>query len=270
MRRRLLIALAVLVASLLGLGASALFYKRYADVHRRSIAPMPRCLLAARRLVMKQADVSGSEPYPTPEGELYLTPDQSRAVHCLESISKPVADKFARAFTEEEPELRGLELLKILREVPADPASDREATATYFMGVAAVRALPELPETKAALEELNELHGCRFYVRRLRCESRPPIPVTVWLTGVPSAAGVLFALFVFMREGARRALDWRKARREKAERARETVAPAEPAAPDSEKEHDDDDDNEAPASDDAPASDAKTSKPTSGDEPKEG
>jgi hypothetical protein len=166
---------------------------------------------------------------------VYLTIHESRAVSCVEGISRPLAVRFARAFTEHEPEVRGLELLKILREVPADPASDREATIAYFIASSAMQALPDLPETKAAKEELALLHGCRFDVRRLACPTRPPIPMSVWLTGVPSAITFVVAAFVLGREGVRRLLERRRAR--KAAKARRADDPAKPdeAKPDEAK-----------------------------------
>ena len=206
------LVLGLLVASLFGGGAAALVYWQYAAVHLRPIARMPRCIMGARRGLATRALVSGSEPYPTPDGEVYLTPAENRAVHCVESVSKPLAIRFANAFTEQEPELRGLELLKVLREVPPDPARDQEATVAYFVSGAAMRALPEVPETKAASDELKLLHACRFDTKE-PCPTRPPMPALVWVTGVPSSIGLLFALGMLGRAAVLRAIDWRRARR---------------------------------------------------------
>ena len=212
-RSRYLRWVLLLVASLAGLGAAGLLYRSYAAVHLRPIARMPRCVLLATRGLMKPSLVSGSEAYPTPEGEIYLTPAENRAVACLEQrISKPLAQRFARAFTEQEPELRGLELLKTVRDLPPDPSADRDATAAYFIASSAMRALPDLLETKAASEELGQLHACRFSTRA-NCPTRPPIPIGVWAAGVPSALGFCVAAFVFGRAGFFMARDRLRARR---------------------------------------------------------
>lgn len=206
--------LLVLVASLAGLGIAGLLYRSYAAVHLRPIARMPRCVLLLTRILARPSMVSGSEPYPTADGEIYLTPNENRAVTCVEQVSKPLAERFARAFSEHEPEIRGLELLKTLRELPPDASADKEATAAYFIASSSIRALPEMPETKAAFDEVSQLHACRFSTRR-DCPTRPPIPVTVWLAGVPSAAGLCFVMFVFGRSGVRMAIERIRARRER-------------------------------------------------------
>ncbi|NUQ77957.1 MAG: hypothetical protein HUU21_30860 [Polyangiaceae bacterium] len=212
-RPRTWLWLAVLFVSLVGLGTAGLLYRRYAAVHLRPIAKMPRCVLLSNRGLARPSIVSGSEAYPTPEGEVYLTPAENRAVSCLEQrISKPLAIKFALAFSEHEPEVRGLELLKTLRDLPSDPTADREATAAYFLASAALRGLPDLPETTAAREELVQIHACRFATRR-NCPTRPPIPILVWGMGIPSAIGAGASLVVFGIAGFRIARDRIRARR---------------------------------------------------------
>jgi hypothetical protein len=215
MLRRPWLWVLVLVASLAGLGVAALLYRSYAAVHLRPIARMPRCVLLVTRGLTKPSLASGSEAYPTPEGEVYLTPSENRAVSCLEQrVSKDLAMKFALAFAEHEPELRGLELMKALRDLPPDPSADKDATAAYFIASSALRALPDLPETKVAAEEVGQLHACRFSTR-LKCPTRPPIPILVWATGIPSAIGFCIAAFVFGRVGFRAARDRIRARRER-------------------------------------------------------
>jgi hypothetical protein len=175
------------------------------------------------RLLTKPSLASGSEAYPTPEGEVYLTPNETRAVSCLEQrISRELAVKFALAFAEHEPEIRGIELLKALRDLPPDPSADKEATAAYFIASSALRGLPDLPETKAAAEEVSQLHACRFSTRA-KCPTRPAIPIRVWVSGIPSAIGLCIAAFVFGRAGFRSARDRIRERRARRK-------PSEPAA----------------------------------------
>jgi len=217
-RSRTWLWVGVLVASLVGLGAAGLLYRSYAAVHLRPIARMPRCVLLSTRGLTKPSLVSGSEAYATPEGEVFLTQSENRAVSCLEQrVSKPLALKFAMAFAEQEPEIRGLELLKTVRDLPPDPSADRDATAAYFLASSALRGLPDLPETKAASEELGQLHACRFATKS-KCPTRPPIPVLVWVAGVPSAIGVCISVVIFGLAGFRAARDRIRARR--ARRAR--------------------------------------------------
>jgi hypothetical protein len=176
---------------------------------------MPRCVLLATRGLTRPSLVSGSEAYSTPEGEVFLTPSENRAVSCLEQrISKPLAVKFALAFTEQEPEIRGLELLKTVRDLPPDPSADREATAAYFLASSALRGLPDLPEVKAAAEEIGQIHACRFATKS-KCPTRPSIPILVWVTGIPSAIGVCISTFLFGLAGFRVARARIRARRER-------------------------------------------------------
>lgn len=189
---RKLVLFIVIVVSLVGLGAAYLSYSAYAAVWRRPVARTPKCIYSARIILRKPSLISGSEPYPTDSGEMiYLTEKETLAVHCLTQVSSPLAKRFAKAFTETEPSLRAGELVKILRDVPPDEAHDREAAAAYFVGAGAISALSsDIPAVKAADEEMDAIHGCRF-LTRLPCAKRPSIPVLVWLTGVPSAIGAL-------------------------------------------------------------------------------
>jgi hypothetical protein len=203
----------VLILSIAGLVGAYLPYQSYAAVWRRPIARVPRCVLAARMVLRKPSVVSGSEPSINAAQEtVYLTPQEARTVRCIQRVSEPLAGRFAGAFTEIEPERRAIELLKVLRDVPKDQARDREASTAYFIASGALRALPELPETKAATEELEELHNCRF-VTKSPCAARPPIPMIVWIAGVPSALGVLAVLGMGARAGVLRLVDFFRERR---------------------------------------------------------
>jgi hypothetical protein len=166
-------------------------------VWMRSPPRMPGCVLHARRMLGHEELVSPSVPHKAPDGStVYLRKAEARAVLCMDNVSPPHGERLAAALAETEPELRALELLKVLRDgVSRDPSADREALAVYLLTSAAIRALPELPETKAAAEELHQLNACRFSMRT-PCPTRPPIPLLVWITGVPSALGLLFGMGV--------------------------------------------------------------------------
>jgi hypothetical protein len=195
-RGRFVAALAVLaVLSLAGLAAAGMFYLRYVEVWARRPPPPPRCIMATRMGLRRLMQVSGTEPHDDARGQTaYLRPNEDRAVRCVSGFSKDLARHFATAFAELEPEPRALMLLKAVRDgVPQDPSYDREAIAGFLLASAALKALPPLPETKAAEEELVLLNACRFQMRT-PCPSRPPIPATVWLAGVPSTGGILVVL----------------------------------------------------------------------------
>lgn len=204
-----------LLVSLVGLGGAGLWFRSYAAVHLRPTAKMPRCVMLARRALMRAAAVSGSEPFPTPEGEVFLTPRQVSAMTCAQGISNDFAVKLAKALSEPSPEKSALLLLKILRDAPAGPEGDREATAAFILGQGALRSLPELPEVNAANDELAMLHACRFSTRR-PCPSRPAPPFGIWLLGGPSAALFLASAFALCRRGV---VHWLSRRREKKAKA---------------------------------------------------
>jgi hypothetical protein len=189
--------LVIVVLSLLGLAVSGVTFQRYAAVWLRSPPRMPGCVLHARRSLGHEELVSPSVPHKAPGGDtVYLRKAEARAVLCMDTVSPQYGEHLAAALAETEPELRALELLKVLRDVvPRDAYADREALAVYLLASGAMRALPELPETKAAIEELQLLNACRFSMRS-PCPSRPPIPMLVWIAGVPSALGLLFGMGV--------------------------------------------------------------------------
>lgn len=212
--RTLVLAL-LLVLSLFGLGAAGLVFRGYAAEHLRPTAKMPRCVMIARRALIKSATVSGSEPFPTPEGEVFVTPRQLSALSCAQGISKDFAAKLALALAEEEPERSAISLVNILKDAPRGPEGDREATAAFILGQSALRALPDLPEVKAASDELSELHACRFATRKT-CPTRPAIPMLVWIAGGPSAALFLVSAFMLSKRGIAALLQRRRAKKAKA------------------------------------------------------
>jgi hypothetical protein len=202
-------------------------YRSYAEVHLRPTARVPRCVLLVARVLTRPPLASGSEAFSTPEGEVFLTPNENRAVSCLDQrVSRELAVKFAMAFAEPEPELRGLELLKTVRDVPPGPSGDRDASAAYFIASSALKGLPDLPETKAAAAELNQIHACRF-ATRTKCPTRPPIPIRVWAAGIPSGLGALACSFVFGLAGFRIARDRIRARRARRKSRESREAPSE-------------------------------------------
>ena len=201
-------------------------YGRYAHEWLRSPAKISKCVSSASKKLRKPAVASGIEPHDTPDGTtVYLTPAEDSAVRCARGISSETASRFAAAFSEQEPELRALELLKILREVPPGPDNDRAAHTVYRLADGAMQALPQLPETKAATAELDELYACRFDTK-MPCPSRPRLPWLVWATGVPAALALLFALIVGSPRAVRRLGAWIRARREAARLKKDAVAAA--------------------------------------------
>lgn len=203
----------LLLVSLLGLGGAGFLYRRYAAEHLRPTAKMPRCVMIARRALIRASAVSGSEPFPTPEGEVFLTPRQISALSCAQGISNEFASKLAHALAEEEAERSALELVKLLRGAPPGPEGDREATAAFIFAQSALRALPDLPEVKAASDELSSLHACRFATRKA-CPTRPPLPYGVWILGGPSAALFLASAFGLGRRGILALMARRRAAKE--------------------------------------------------------
>lgn len=208
--------LVLLVAVILPLAAVAgVTYQRYAAVHLRDRPRMPRCVLQARAALRKPTSMSGSEPRQTVTGEtVYLTPNEDRAVACAFQIDEPLSRRLATALAEQDPGRRAAELLKAARdEVSPDPAHDPQALAGYMMSTAAMRALPEeLPEVRAASDELELLLACRFDTRK-PCPTRPPIPRLVWITGVPAASGALLLIGLTVAVSASRLRGWLKRRK---------------------------------------------------------
>ena len=207
--------------------AAGLSYRSYAAEHLRK-AKAPRCAPDARIYLREPALVSGTEPHDLPSGEtVYLTEPEDRAVRCAKSMSLDLGARLTAAFTEQQPELRALELLKVVRDhVPRDAAHDREAAAGFYIARAAMQTIPDLPEKKAALEELDLVHACRFDTETT-CPTRPALPAWVWLSGAVSAMGLL----TFAKIGVSSLITRiRAALRRRAERrAAEPAGPARPA-----------------------------------------
>jgi hypothetical protein len=187
------------------LGVSGKTFWSYRSAYLRPTPKMPACVLVARRKLRQEELISGTEPHETPSGEtVYLTPNQDSAVRCAKMVDVDFGRRLTGALIEVEPEKRALELLKLVRDVPADPAFDRQAMTAFHMSSAGIGSLPQqLPEVKAASDEVDLLHACRFNTR-MKCPTRPPIPWLVWASGAPGAAGALYVLGVVSVSGVRR------------------------------------------------------------------
>ncbi|WP_437814503.1 hypothetical protein [Sorangium sp. So ce1078] len=206
---------AALLALALSLGALAgVAYQRYAAVHLRALPRVPSCVRGARVALRRPVAVSGTEPRQTASGEtVYLTLGEDRAVACALQLDEALARHLAGALAEQAPAQRAARLLELVRDrVPPDPAHDRSASAAYMMASAALRGLPEdAPEVRAAAEELDQRHACRFATRR-PCPTRPPLPVLVWLAGVPAALSLLGLLGIGLAASAARYRRWSERR----------------------------------------------------------
>ncbi|WP_437279502.1 hypothetical protein WME90_02800 [Sorangium sp. So ce375] len=202
---------AALLALALSLGAIAgVAYQRYAAVHLRALPKVPICVRGARVALRKPAAVSGTEPRQTASGEtVYLTLGEDRAVACALQLDEALARHLAGALAEQAPAQRAARLLELVRDrVPADPAHDRAASAAYMMAAAALRGLPDdVAEVRAAADEIERHQACRFDTRR-PCPTRPPLPVLVWLAGVPAALSVLGLLWIGLTASAARYRRW--------------------------------------------------------------
>lgn len=223
-------ALALVGISALGLVVALVSYLKYAEVWLRPPPQLHPCVMSARRGLMREEPVMGSIPHLTREGNtVYLRPSEDRAVSCLGRMSSSVAAAFAAAFAELEPVARSRALAAAMRDhVPQDPAADREAIAAWMIASAALRALPESPETTAAQKEMDQRNACRFALRS-PCPTRPPIPIVVWAAGIPSSLGLLFgaglgarALVRVVRERRRRKAGSKKDPKANAPEAKET------------------------------------------------
>lgn len=182
----------LVVLTLLGTAATGFFYKRYADVWLRHPPRMPACVLMSRRLLSHEESVSGSIPHMTPDGNMiYLRPAEDRAVQCLSRLSSSAASQLAAAFAEVDPDKRARALVAIPEEqISANPSADPEALAAYLITSAALRPLPKTDDLENLRSQLNTHNACRFAMRT-PCPSRPPIPMPVWIFGVPSFMGLV-------------------------------------------------------------------------------
>ncbi|WP_437648007.1 hypothetical protein [Sorangium sp. So ce362] len=206
---------AALLALALSLGAIAgVAYQRYAAVHLRELPKVPRCVRGARVALRRPVVVSGTEPRQTASGEtVYLTLGEDLAVACALQFDEALARHLAGALAEQAPAQRAARLLELVHDrVPADPAHDRSASAAYMMASAALRGLPDgAPEVRAAAEAIEQRHACRFATRR-GCPTRPPLPVLVWLAGVPAALSLLGLLGIGLAASAARYRRWTERR----------------------------------------------------------
>ncbi|WP_437288671.1 hypothetical protein [Sorangium sp. So ce406] len=204
-----------LLALALSLGAVAgIAFQRYAAVHLRALPKVPSCVRGARVALRRPVAVSGTEPRQTASGEtVYLTLGEDRAVACALQFDEPLARHLAGALAEQETAPRAARLVELVRDrVPADPAHDRAASAAYMMASAALRGMPQdAPEVRAAAEELELRHACRFALRR-SCPTRPWPPLLVWLTGVPAALSLLALLGLGLAASAARYRRWTERR----------------------------------------------------------
>ncbi len=217
---------AIGLASVIGAATTFYVYKQYADVWLRRPPRMPTCVLMARRLLVTDDPVTGSIPHMAPdETMVYLRPTEDRAVRCLNRISSKTASVFAAALAEVNPDKRAQALAAVVRQLPADPSADAPAFATYMMSSAAFRALPKTPEIEAIHNELDQSNACRFSMRT-PCPSRPPIPMTVWITGVPSAIGLVSVLGWSGKAIIARLRAWREKRRAAKKSAKKESTPA--------------------------------------------
>lgn len=193
--KRIIIA-AIGVATIVGAATTFYFYKRYADVWLKRPPRMPSCVLLSRRLLAREETVSGSIPYMAPDGNMvYLRPNEDRVVRCMGRLSAPTASFFAAAFAEVDPDKRARALAAILRDhVSTDTSADAEALAAYLITSAALRPLPKTEEIEKLHAELDQRNACRFAMPRTPCPSRPPIPMPVWIFGVPSSVGLVFSV----------------------------------------------------------------------------
>jgi len=211
---------AVIAVSAVGFAIALVSYLRYASVWLRSPPRLDRCVMASRRLLMREEPVTGSVPQPMPDGAMvYLRPNEARAVQCMGRSSSAVAAALTGAFAEIEPVPRAKALLGVLRDrVPRDASGDRDALAAWMIASGAFRAIPEAPETLAARQELDRLNACRFAGMRTPCPERPSIPGLVWATGVPSTFGLVFGAGMGIQALVRRLAE-RKRRKAEAAKA---------------------------------------------------
>lgn len=220
MTKRTRAALVAGVLALVGAAVAGRAYQSYAAVWLRPPGRVPPCAMLARRALRAPVAASGTEPHDDVDGQtVYLTEPEDIAVRCLEGIDRPLARRFTSAFTETEPERRGLEILKILRDMDKSPAEDERALLVFIIGSGALDGLPELPETRAAREEFRFLNACRFKMNT-PCPTRPPLPLLVWLAGGPSALVIAGLVGAGLTMAGRRLVGWIRAWRARRKEAR--------------------------------------------------
>jgi hypothetical protein len=216
--RKRLVTIALFALAVAGLAASGTSYLRYASVWLRKPPGIPKCVYDMSRLLRRDEPVTGSIPHMTPDGRMvYLRKFEDHAVNCVKRVSSDVGSELVAAFAETEPGPRRVALREMARRYMAkDPSADREARVAYVIAAGALRALPKDAETDAAGNELDSLNACRFQMPRSQCATRPPVPIVVWVAGVPSSLVLTFGLGWGAKSLFFRARDWwlkRKAKR---------------------------------------------------------
>jgi hypothetical protein len=212
----------LLALALAGGAVAGLQYQGYAAVHLRRPGKLPSCLFKSSIGLRKPALMSGTEPRESATGEtVYLTEAEDRAVGCAYLIDLKLSRQLASILAEQDPALRAQGFLKLVRDdTPADPTFDSRAYAAYVFASSAFRTLPQdSAEIRAALDELELLQICRFDTRR-PCPTRPPIPLVVWMTGVPAAAAVLGLGWIGGSAGVAALQGWWRGRKQRVSRPR--------------------------------------------------
>lgn len=230
---RRIFTIVVVAASIIGAATTFYFYKRYADVWLRHPPRMPSCVLMSRRLLAHDENVSGSIPHVAPDGTMvYLRRAEDRAVTCMGRVSPSTASVLAAAFAEVDPDKRARALAAVDRDhISTQTVADPEALAAYLITSAAIRALPKNQEIDDLRSELDQRNACRFAMRT-PCPSRPPIPMTVWIFGAPSAVGLVFSFGWGAQSIATRVRSWWQKRRLAKKSPKQKIAKTKVSEPD--------------------------------------
>jgi hypothetical protein len=212
-------AIAVALASAVGLAIAGGTYVRYASVWLREKPGTTRCVMAGSMRLPTPLLVSGEAPRTTDTGEtVYLDDVLDDAVGCLAQRDASLAPTLAGALAEPDPDQRAAKLLALVKGVPADEAHDGVFFTAYRLAYAALQALPRTDRVIATDYALLEAYGCRFAVED-KCPARPPMPKVVIALGAPSAgamaAALAFGLVAGVKALTRRARAWRARRAEK-------------------------------------------------------
>jgi hypothetical protein len=217
--------IALFVVATVGFAIGLTSYLRYAAVWLRKPPRMPQCVVMTRQGLMREEPISGSIPRLLPDGStVYLRKSEDRAVQCVDRVSSEASKRLAAAFAETNPGPRAKGLLSVVRDQTSkDPSADAEALAMYLMAAASIRGLPPSEEVNAAKDELDQLNACRFAMRS-QCPTRPPMPLVVWIAGVPSSVVLLGFIGVGLGQVGRSLRGrWRK--RKAAKKAAKEAAP---------------------------------------------
>jgi hypothetical protein len=201
------------VASPIALAGAGASYWSYKSEHLREPPRRIACVQLAQRRLGQPEPLSGFEAHGTPSGgTVFLRPTEDSAVRCMHQISSPVAQRLAEAYAILDEEPRAAALSTLAKDVIAKHPEDDALVFTTVM-LTAPAMVGEAPPIKAAKKELEELIACR-YDTRVACPSRPPIPVLVYVLGVPGALGILVLFGSFVYRVGSWVARWRRARRE--------------------------------------------------------